>query len=984
MKIPPRLDQLLREDQGLHAFVGATLTKFRPWIADNKLPFFPGYTDHGCEHIESVMAGAEGLICDPAWDHLTAHDAAALVLGILLHDCAMHLHEEGFLALVSPTSVWRVPEMPLNKQMNDRPWAELWGDFRREAARFDEDKLLALFGQRDPVPAPDGDPGNWTERQRLYVGEFVRRHHARLAHEIALVGVPGPGENRICFPSADDRRWFIDLVGFIARSHHLNLRAAADRMPKGSKRYFRGVHAPFVMAILRIADYIEISAPRAPSALLGVKRLRSPFSRQEWRKHAAVVHVKLAEEDPEALWVDAEPSDVKTFLGLQSLFRGIQTELDATWATLGEVYGADPKLRNLGLVVRRIRSTLDDVEAFGKQVNYLPVQASFRVSGGDVLKLLIKPLYGENPSFGVRELMQNAVDACREREDYAVQNPHKEIVLADLEADVVVHLELEHDRTGWLTIEDRGIGMTRDVVLNYFLTAGASFRNSDAWRQRHDDGSGHPRIPREGRFGVGVLAAFLIGDEIDVSTRNVDEVRGIEFSCSLEDRDVELKWTQRKVGTTVRVKISAPDIGKLLGHQNGKSWDWYGLTSPSLIRRISFTGTGKSIKRTCRLNLPGPSESRPSGWATIQVDGLDAVHWAWKPGLDSYACNGFYLTDPSANPSAARRSRPSLWAPKQNAWKSIPRPYVSVIDHQSRFPINLTRTGLTNPHASLDQKLISAVCRDVLASLLVRLPCSADEFWHQVGNEGERKVLPYDPESRAGWCSFCTNPIGARFLDGDMAGDISGDIISLTIGAQNYVHRKWLDHGPSNVWHSTIKFSDPSYQLRPKELKSQRERLESFFEIWASTINSGPFGLSDHSSSLLIIDTTKWSSALEQHQNETQAFDLNIETYDNWLLMWRGDDRRQFLDLDQLASARSDEPLNPLFIIFGDDRRPHPLFTMPSPIAQAWKEFIRHPVIPWNIGERRRVLAHAYNELSEEIERWTLAMSGQLKWTPTD
>jgi molecular chaperone HtpG len=116
MKIPPRLDQLLRTDQGLHAFVGATLTNFRPWIADNKLPFFPGYTDHGCEHIESVMAGAEGLICDPAWDHLTAHDAAALVLGILLHDCAMHLHEEGFLALVSPTSVWRVPEMPLNNR----------------------------------------------------------------------------------------------------------------------------------------------------------------------------------------------------------------------------------------------------------------------------------------------------------------------------------------------------------------------------------------------------------------------------------------------------------------------------------------------------------------------------------------------------------------------------------------------------------------------------------------------------------------------------------------------------------------------------------------------------------------------------------------------------------------------------------------------------------------------------------------------------
>lgn len=44
--------------------------------------------------------------------------------------------------------------------------------------------------------APTGDPGDWTARQHLYIGEFIRRHHARMAHEIALCGVPGDLDER--------------------------------------------------------------------------------------------------------------------------------------------------------------------------------------------------------------------------------------------------------------------------------------------------------------------------------------------------------------------------------------------------------------------------------------------------------------------------------------------------------------------------------------------------------------------------------------------------------------------------------------------------------------------------------------------------------------------------------------------------------------------------------------------------------------------
>jgi len=64
----------------------------------------------------------------------------------------------------------------------------------------------------------------------------------------------------------------------------------------------------------------------------------------------------------------------------------------------------------------------------------------------------------------------------------------------------------------------RGIGMTVDTVINYFLKAGASLRRSELWRETYEDAEGKSRVLRSGRFGVGVLAAYLLGDEISVAT----------------------------------------------------------------------------------------------------------------------------------------------------------------------------------------------------------------------------------------------------------------------------------------------------------------------------------------------------------------------------------------------------------------------------------------------------------------------------------
>src|SRR5260370_39300450 len=103
------------------------------------------------------------------------------------------------------------------------------------------------------------------------------------------------------------------------------------------------------MVLLRVADYLQMQAERAPQQLLQISRLRSPVSEREWRTHLAVADIRNTHNDPEAIFVDAAPGDSKSYLKLKRLLRGLQLELDNSWAVTGEVYGRFGSLAKLGL-----------------------------------------------------------------------------------------------------------------------------------------------------------------------------------------------------------------------------------------------------------------------------------------------------------------------------------------------------------------------------------------------------------------------------------------------------------------------------------------------------------------------------------------------------------------------------------------------------------------------------------------------------------
>ena len=105
--------------------------------------------------------------------------------------------------------------------------------------------------------------------------------------------------------------------------------------------------------------------------------------------------------------------------------------------------------------------------------------------------------------------MQNAVDACNARK-YIAESRGEEyfpLVKIDIAEDAA-------NKTCIMKITDNGIGMDEDILLNYFLKAGSSFRKSTIWQKTFLDDEGHAQVQRSGKFGIGVLAAFLLGVKI--------------------------------------------------------------------------------------------------------------------------------------------------------------------------------------------------------------------------------------------------------------------------------------------------------------------------------------------------------------------------------------------------------------------------------------------------------------------------------------
>ncbi|WP_295470406.1 molecular chaperone HtpG [uncultured Pseudomonas sp.] len=134
----------------------------------------------------------------------------------------------------------------------------------------------------------------------------------------------------------------------------------------------------------------------------------------------------------------------------------------------------------------------------------------FQTEVKQLLHLMIHSLYSNKEIF-LRELISNASDAVDKLRFEALAKPE----LLEGGAELKIRVSFDKDAKT-VTIEDNGIGMSRDDVIAHLGTIAKS-GTADFMKNLTGDQKKDSHLI--GQFGVGFYSAFIVADQVDVFTR---------------------------------------------------------------------------------------------------------------------------------------------------------------------------------------------------------------------------------------------------------------------------------------------------------------------------------------------------------------------------------------------------------------------------------------------------------------------------------
>ncbi len=165
----------------------------------------------------------------------------------------------------------------------------------------------------------------------------------------------------------------------------------------------------------------------------------------------------------------------------------------------------------------------------------------FEAEVAQVLHLVTHSLYSHKEIF-LRELISNASDACDKLRFEAIAKPE----LTD--GDSALHIDVSVDKDArTITVQDNGIGMTRDEVVANIGTIASS-----GTRRYLEAMSGEQKADARliGQFGVGFYSAFVVADRVTVVTRRADAPAG-----------EGVRWESDGKGEYSLAQVDAPERG---------------------------------------------------------------------------------------------------------------------------------------------------------------------------------------------------------------------------------------------------------------------------------------------------------------------------------------------------------------------------------------------------------------------------------------
>jgi len=177
-------------------------------------------------------------------------------------------------------------------------------------------------------------------------------------------------------------------------------------------------------------------------------------------------------------------------------------------------------------------SDTEVIDVNGKEETY-----EFQAEVGRVMEIIINSLYSDRDVF-LRELVSNASDACDKKRFLSITSDGDQIINQP-------EIKVKADQiNSCLIIEDSGVGMTKDELVNNL----GKIAQSGTKKFVEALGSKDADVNLIGQFGVGFYSGFLVADRMTVQTQSMQPNSKIftwessaqsSFTISEDDSTVE-------------------------------------------------------------------------------------------------------------------------------------------------------------------------------------------------------------------------------------------------------------------------------------------------------------------------------------------------------------------------------------------------------------------------------------------------------------
>lgn len=172
----------------------------------------------------------------------------------------------------------------------------------------------------------------------------------------------------------------------------------------------------------------------------------------------------------------------------------------------------------------------------------------FQTEAKRLLHLMIHSLYSNKEIF-LRELISNASDAIDKHRFAVIADG----ALAESATDYRIQVATDSEKK-IITIDDNGIGMSRDEVIDNLGTIAksgtAAFMEQLSGDQKQDS-------HLIGQFGVGFYSSFIVADQVEVVTRKVGEAAATRWASAGEDEFTVSEASREAPGTSITLHLKS-------------------------------------------------------------------------------------------------------------------------------------------------------------------------------------------------------------------------------------------------------------------------------------------------------------------------------------------------------------------------------------------------------------------------------------------